>query len=307
PLVHGLRTNQVVNVDQRAHEALEIVEGILARRVAERFRRIRVRFDEEAVDAGRDGRARERRQELPRAAPRVLAGYSVLADRVARVEDDGVTDLVQEIEAARIHDEIVVAKRVASLRDDDAIVAGVLDLLDGLRHVLGRQELAVLDVHDGSRLRGRDEELRLHAQVRRNLDDVANFGGRRSLIGIMNVREDRQIELKLHLLEQTKPGLEPRALVVLERATVVLRERRLEDQSNLESLRDCLEPLGRTHHQRLFFDDARAGDQKQPIRAAVDVADHDVLFFHGASKSLKYRAFWAQGRQLAIDSRSHAQ
>src|SRR6185503_2378844 len=95
PLVHGLRANQVVNVDQRPHEALEIVESVLARCVAERFRRIRVRFDEEAVDTSRHGRARERRQELPRAAPRVLAGYSVLADRVTRVEDDGVADLVQ--------------------------------------------------------------------------------------------------------------------------------------------------------------------------------------------------------------------
>ena len=33
----------------------------------------------------------------------------------------------------------------------------------------------------------------------------------------------------------------------------------------------------------------------EPIRAAIDVTDHDVLFFHVASKSLKYRAFWAQG------------
>src|SRR4030095_11665747 len=100
---------------------------------------------------------------------------------------DRVTDLVQQIEAARIHDEIVVAERVAALRDDDAIAGGGRDLLDGLDRVPGRQELAVLDVHDGSRLRSRDDELRLHAQVRGNLDDVADFGGRGRPVRQMSV------------------------------------------------------------------------------------------------------------------------
>ena len=216
-----------------------------------------------------------------RALPRgSLLGYSVLADRVPRVEHDRVTDLVQQVEAARIDDEIVVAERVAALRHDDAVVAGVLDLLDRLRHVLGRQELAVLDVDDGARFGRRDDELRLHAQVRGNLDDVANLTGRRRLIRIVDVREDRQIELLLDLLEHAKAGLEPGTLVVLERAAVVLRERRLEDQRNAEALRDAFEPLGGTHHQRLFLDDARPGDQKQLIGAAIDVADEDVFFGH---------------------------
>src|SRR5262245_1633506 len=116
-----------MNVDQRPHEALEVVESVLARRVAERLRRIRMRLDEEAIDTRGDGRARERSQELPRAAARVLARNSVLADRVTGVEYDRVADLVQQVEAARIHDEIVVSERVAALRHDDAIVAGVLD------------------------------------------------------------------------------------------------------------------------------------------------------------------------------------
>ena len=119
--------------------------------------------------------------------------------------------------------------------------------------------------------------------------------GRRGLIRIVNVREDRQLELALDFLEHAQAGLEAGTLVVLERAAVVLRERRLEDQRNLESRRDALEPLGRTHHQRLFLDDARPGDQEQLIGAAIDVADEDVFFAHGTSKCLKYRGILGPG------------
>ena len=151
-------------------------------------------------------------EKLPRAAARVLARDAVLANRVASVEHDGIADLIQQVEAARIDDEVVVAERVAALGDDDAVVARVFDLLDGLRHVLGREELAVLDVDDGARFGRRDDELRLHAQIRRDLDDVADFPRRRRLIRIVDVREHRQVELALDLLEQLQarrrgPGL----------------------------------------------------------------------------------------------------
>ena len=180
--------------------------------------------------------ARERVQELPRAAARVLARNAVLANRVTRVEHHRIADLVQQIEAARIDDEVVVAERVAALGDDDAVVARVLDLLHGLRHVLGRNELAVLDVHDAARLRGRDDELRLHAQVRRNLDDVDDFAGRRRLIRVVNVGEHRQVELAASTFSSMRrPSSRPGPLVELERAAVVLRERRLEDQRNAQS------------------------------------------------------------------------
>src|SRR5690606_31402470 len=58
---------------------------------------------------------------------------------------------------------------------------------------------------------------------------------------------------------------------------------RLEDQRDAEIGRDLLQALCRPQHQRLRLDDAWAGDQKQLIRAAIDVADENVLVTHGSS------------------------
>ena len=87
---------------------------------------------------------------------------------------------------------------------------------------------------------------------------VDDFGRRRRLIRVVDVGEDRQLELALHLLEQLEPFVEARSLVEVERAAVVLRERRLEDHRDAEVRRDLLQALRRAHHQRLRLDDARA-------------------------------------------------
>jgi hypothetical protein len=47
----------------------------------------------------------------------------------------------------------------------------------------------MLDVHDRARLRRGDHELRLHAQIGGNLNDIANLCRRRRLIWIMNIGE----------------------------------------------------------------------------------------------------------------------
>ena len=161
--------------------------------------------------------------------------------------------------------------------------------LHGLGHVVGRDELAVLDVHDGAGLRRGDDELRLHAEVCRDLDDVDDLGRRRRLIRVVDVGEDRQLELALHLLEQLEALLEARALVEVERATVVLRERRLEDHRDAEVRRDLLRALRGAHHQRLGLDNAGPGDQEQLIGAAVDVADHDVLSWRWRTRGRTHR------------------
>src|SRR5882672_11749820 len=106
--VHRLATDQIVNVEEWPHELLEIVQVVLARGVAERLGRVRVRLDEDAVDTSRHARARERVQELPRAALRVLARDAVLADRVADVEHHRIADLAEQEEAARVDYQIVV-------------------------------------------------------------------------------------------------------------------------------------------------------------------------------------------------------
>ena len=87
----------------------------------------------------------------------------------------------EHIMRALSEERMIVAERVAALGQDDLVVARGFDLLARLRHVLGRDELPVLDVHDGARLRGCDDELRLHAEISGDLDHVADFRRRRRL------------------------------------------------------------------------------------------------------------------------------
>src|SRR5690606_39710799 len=88
-----VRADEIMNVEQRANEIREPIELVLARRVAQRLRRIRMRFDEQAVHAGRDARPCDHGQVLTSAAARILARDAVLPDRVRNVEDRKSTRL----------------------------------------------------------------------------------------------------------------------------------------------------------------------------------------------------------------------
>ena len=78
-----------------------------------------------------------------------------------------------------------------ALGDDDARVAGVHDLPHRVRHVVGRQELTLLDVDDASGLRRGHQEVGLPAQERRNLQDVGHRGRGRRVRRLVDVGENR--------------------------------------------------------------------------------------------------------------------
>ena len=81
----------------------------------------------------------------------------------------------------------------------------------------------------------------------------------------MNIRKDRQFEFPFDLLQDFQAVIETWALVVLERAAIVLGERGLENQREFELFRDAFKPLRRRHHQRLFLDHTGPRDQEQLI------------------------------------------
>ena len=69
-------------------------------------------------------------------------------------------------------------------------------LRDRVPHVVGREELALLDVDDAAGPRRGDEQVGLPAEERRNLQDVGDLGGRRRLRRLVDVGEDRHAELR---------------------------------------------------------------------------------------------------------------
>src|SRR5690606_35675786 len=113
-----LGSHEIVDIEQRLQEFGHLIQIVLSRRVAPRLGRVRVRLDEDAFHAGRHAGARQRREELPRAAARVLAGDAVLADRVGDVEHHRIADLPHQVEASRVDHEVVVAEGVTALGED---------------------------------------------------------------------------------------------------------------------------------------------------------------------------------------------
>ena len=142
---------------------------------------------EYAVDPGRDAGPGKDGEKLPIATAWILTRDPVLSNGMGDIEHDRVTDLVQQQKAARVDDQVVIPERVTPLREYDLLASGSLDLLHGLRHVVRRDELTVLQVHHGPGLRGRDHELALHAEVGGYLQHVHNLGGRGRLGRIVDV------------------------------------------------------------------------------------------------------------------------
>jgi len=82
---------------------------------------------------------------------------------VGGVKDDGAK--ARMMAGAHVNDEIVVAEAGAALGEDDAGVAGVSELLDGVLHVCRGDELALLHVDHaagaGGGFGGGDEQISL--------------------------------------------------------------------------------------------------------------------------------------------------
>ena len=98
------------------------------------------------------------------------------------VEDHGRAKLFHHRQAPHIHHQIVVAEARAAFRHKNALVTSAASLFDGVAHVPGRKELALLDVHDGAGAAHREQQIRLARKKGGNLENVANLGRRLHLI-----------------------------------------------------------------------------------------------------------------------------
>ena len=108
---------------------------------------------------------------------------------VRRVEDHRIADLAHDRQAAHVHHQIVVAERDAALGQQDLVVAGGRHLVAACRMSCGRDELALLDVHDAARAAGCDQQVGLAAEERGDLQNIHDFGRGIGLRGLVNVGE----------------------------------------------------------------------------------------------------------------------
>ena len=134
-------------------------------------------FEKYAVDAGRDACRRERLDVLGEPRGDAVAAAGEL-QAVRHVEHDRHALRPHHRKRAHVDDEIVVAEARAALGDDDPRVARVDRLCDRMLHIVRREKLSLLDVHDPSGLRGGDDEIGLTREKRGNLQHVGDVGRR---------------------------------------------------------------------------------------------------------------------------------
>ncbi len=148
----------------------------------------------------------------------------------------------------------------------------------GVGDVPRRKKLALLDVDHAAGAPGGDEQVGLARKKRRNLEDVADLGGRSDVRDLVNVGQDRQAGALLDVRQDAKALRQARAAVGRHRRAVGLVVGRLEDQRHAELGRSGGKELGHHGRVRLAFDHARSRDQDQ--RRAP--ADGDLADFEAA-------------------------
>src|SRR5204863_6246563 len=116
----GSTSGEIPQFNQVLDECVERVKGHHVGPIARCMIWIGVRFHEEAVGAGPNGRAGEWRNELARTATRAPGSPPRLLHAVSSVEDDrSIACGPHARKAAHVNDEITVAEEGTALGDGD--------------------------------------------------------------------------------------------------------------------------------------------------------------------------------------------
>ena len=109
---------------------------------------------------------------------------------VGGVEDHRPAGIAHDLQAAHVHHQVVVAEGRAALGQHHLAVAGGGHLLRGAADIVRRHELALLDVDDAAGAAGGQQQVRLAAEERGDLQDVRHLGRRFGLRRLVDVGED---------------------------------------------------------------------------------------------------------------------
>ncbi|MCU1319755.1 MAG: hypothetical protein JWP98_1273 [Edaphobacter sp.] len=239
------------------------------------LRRVVVNLEEDAVYAGGCSGAGKDGDELGLASADAVAGGGSL-DGVGAVEDDG-REGAHDRKRTHVDDEVVVAEAGAALGEGDAVAAALADLLDGVAHVEGGYELALLHVDSPAvlvcGLGGCDEEIGLAAEEGGDLEDVDGFGYGGAVFGGVDVGEDWKTVVLSDGAEDASAFDEAGAAEALDGGAVGLVVAGLEDVGDAEVGGDALDGVGHGAGVLLGFDDTGPGDEEELAAAYRDAAD----------------------------------
>jgi hypothetical protein len=144
-----------------------------------------------------------------------------------------------------------------------------------VHHFLRREKLAFLDVDRPARRGCREQQIRLPAQKRRDLQDIAHRGDLRDLRAFVNIGQNGEPILALNHREEFQTLVDARAARATERGAVGFVEGALEDDLERGQLAvDAYERLGDGATHALVLERARPGDDQQ-FRGIVE---HGIIF-----------------------------
>jgi hypothetical protein len=250
-------------------------EGVGA--VGEGFGGVVVGFEEDAVDACGYTGAGERFDEFGLAAAGVALATGDL-DGVRNVEDDRIAQPLQNGERAHVDDEILIAEAGAAFGEDNVFVAGAGDFFDDVGHVPWGDELGFLDVDDAAGFGRGEEEIGLAREKGRDLQDVADFGGRLRLGGLVNVSEDGEVQVGFDFGEDAQAFLEAGTAKGFYRGAVGFVIGGFEDVGNAGVGGNFGYSFRHFARMRFAFDDAGAGDEKERVAdAEAQRAERNVV------------------------------
>ena len=219
-----------------------------------------VRFEEETVCPECLGGQCHRGNVLAVAA-RLAASRSGTLHAVGAIHHHAVGVLLHEGDVAEVNYKVVVAVDIASLREPHLLCAGFAAFLDGILHVVAREELRLLHVHDAARLRSGHEQVGLPAQESGDLQNVGHLARCGGLAAFVNVRQDRKSKLRLDVGEHLHALFKPRSSERMYRGAVGFVERSFEIYGCTRLLLDACKFLCHGLQDVHALYDARSGDK----------------------------------------------
>ena len=144
-----------------------------------------------------------------------------------------------------------------------------------MAHVGRREELSFLDVDDAPGPCRRDEQIRLPAEERRDLQHVDGLGDRRRLRRLVDVGQDGHADLLAHAPQDADTFGQPRAAKRTDRRAIGLVEGRFEDVRHAAAIGDLADAPGQRERVIFTLDHARPGDEQQRAVADRQPADSD--------------------------------
>jgi hypothetical protein len=130
-------------------------------------------------------------------------------------------------------------------------------------HVGRSYKLSFFHVHRPSRGRGRQKDVSLPAEERRDLKKLTHMPGCRRLIGQMNIRRHGQTRRASHTVQDGEALVHTRASIGMATRAIGFVERRLEDHLDRQAGSERGKMVRDEEAQILSLNDARTGNDEQ--------------------------------------------